>query len=96
MIMTGIIALVLLLVKAITFPINVFIIALLPPMAIGLDALADYFEIIFRYIGWAISLAGIPTSMLALILAYYTFKLTAPLAIWVIKNIVNWYNTLKP
>lgn len=90
------IAIVLLLLKIILAPIDFLISQALPDISQGLTAIGTFLTTALTNIGWVISITGIPAVAIALIVAYWVFKLTLPINIWVIKLAVNWYHRLKP
>lgn len=96
MITTGIIAVILGLIHILLLPIDALISTFLPTLNVAFNSIADYLTIIFSVMGWVISLSGIPTVALTLLIAYYTFKLSLPIVVWGIKVIINWYDALKP
>lgn len=76
-------------------PIDNLILSLLPDLSNALTAIGSYLNIIAGSIGWAISLSGLSSSTISLIITYYVFKLTAPITFYLIKLAVAWYNKLK-
>jgi len=91
-----VIALVLLLLKVILAPIDFLIAQALPQLDDAFNAVSYYITTILTNIGWFLSITGIPTAIIALVVAFWIFKLTVPLQIWLIKVAVSWYNALKP
>lgn len=91
----AIITLIMSLVKLITAPIDLLILNTLPDLSNALTSFADVLDIIGTGIGWAISLSGISSTAISLIIAYYTFKLTTPLVVSTVKIAIKWYNSLK-
>lgn len=76
-------------------PIDNFILNFLPDLSNAFTAIGQYLTIISSSIGWAISLSGLSSATISLIIAYYTFKLTFPITLYLIKLAVAWYNKLK-
>ena len=76
-------------------PIDELILQYLPDLSNAFTAVADLLNLIGQGIGWAISVSGLSTATITLIVAYYTFKLTAPVLLYMIKLALNWYNKLK-
>lgn len=76
-------------------PIDNLILSVLPDLSNAFTAIGSYLSIIANGIGWAISLTGLSSSAISLIILYYTFKLTAPMLFYLIKLAIAWYNKLK-
>lgn len=95
-ILNGIINLIMVLVKFITIPIDLIISNTVPSISTALTSFGEMLAIISKSMGWCISLLGISTSALSLIVLYYTFKLTAPILFSSIKSAIKWYKSLKP
>lgn len=83
-------------VNILLYPLNALITTFLPDFNAMLLAISNYLNLVFTYIGWAISVSGLPALVISLIVAFYTFLLTFPLIEWTFKTIVSWYNHLKP
>lgn len=94
--LTGIFKLIIGLVSLILSPIDTLITNALPSLDNALTAVADFFTYIGSSIGWVISLTGLSSETLSLIVLYFTFKLTAPMLFYMIKLALSWYNKLKP
>lgn len=95
-ILTGIFKLIIGLVSIILTPIDALITSALPSLDNALTAVASFFTYIGSSIGWVISLTGLSSETLSLIVLYFTFKLTAPMLFYMIKLALSWYNKLKP
>lgn len=95
-ILTGIFKLIIGLVSIILSPIDLLITNALPSLDNALTAVANFFTYIGTSIGWVISLTGLSSETLSLIVLYFTFKLTAPMLFYMIKLAITWYNKLKP
>ena len=95
-ILTGIFKLIIGLVSLILSPIDALITNALPGLDNALTAVANFFTYIGSSIGWVISLTGLCSETLSLIVLYFTFKLTAPMLFYMIKLALSWYNKLKP
>lgn len=95
-ILTGIFKLIIGLVSLILSPIDALITNALPSLDNALTAVASFFTYIGSSIGWVISLTGLSSETLSLIVLYFTFKLTAPMLFYMIKLALSWYNKLKP
>lgn len=94
--LTGIFKLIIGLVSLILTPIDALITNALPSLDNALTAVANFFNYIGSSIGWVISLTGLSSETLSLIVLYFTFKLTAPMLFYMIKLALSWYNKLKP
>lgn len=95
-ILTGIFKLIIGLVSIILTPIDSLITSALPSLDNALTAVANFFNYIGSSIGWVISLTGLSSETLSLIVLFFTFKLTAPMLFYMIKLAISWYNKLKP
>ena len=95
-ILTGIFKLIIGLVSIILTPIDALITSALPSLDNALTAVASFFTYIGSSIGWVISLTGLSSETISLIVLYFTFKLTAPMLFYMIKLALSWYNKLKP
>lgn len=95
-ILTGIINLIVGLVSLILAPIDALILSALPDLSNALTAVGSFLNLISTSIGWVISLTGLSNETLSLIVAYFTFKLTAPMLFYIIKLALDWYEKLKP
>jgi hypothetical protein len=92
----GIMSLIISLVSLILAPIDLLIQSALPELSSAFTAIGNFLNIISSSIGWAISLTGLSSSSLSLIVAYYAFTLTAPMLFYMVKLALSWYNRLKP
>lgn len=95
-ILTGIFNLIIGLVSVILAPIDLVITNLLPDLSSALDAVAQFFAVVSGGLGWAVSLTGLSASAISLIVMYFVFKLTAPIAFYMIKLAISWFRSLKP
>ena len=94
--LTGIFKLIIGLVSVILSPIDALITNALPSLDNAITAVANFFNYIGSSIGWVISLTGLSSETLSLLVLYFTFKLTAPMLFYMIKLALSWYNKLKP
>ena len=95
-ILTGIINLIVGLVEIILYPFDALILSVLPDLSNALTGIGGFINVITSGIGWVISLTGLSSETLSLIVMYFTFKLTAPMLFYMIKLALSWYNKLKP
>ena len=94
--LTGIFKLIIGLVSIILAPIDLLITNALPSLDNALTGVANFFTYIGSSIGWVISLTGLSSDTLSLLVLFFTFKLTAPMLFYMIKLALSWYNKLKP
>lgn len=92
----GIMSLIITLVSVILAPIDIAIQSLLPDLSSALTSVGNLFNLIGQSIGWGISVLGLSSETISLIVLYFTFKLTAPMLFYMIKLALTWYNKLKP
>lgn len=95
-ILKGIINLIISLVQVVLLPIDVIIQTFLPDVSLFFNSVNTFLDLCVQSIGWVISALGLDASILSLLVLYYGFKLTVPLAISVVKLAIKWYNALKP
>lgn len=95
-ILKGIFSLVTSLVGILLAPIDALISTALPSLQTGLNAIGSFLTLITSSIGWVLSVFGLSSECLSLIVLYYTFKLTVPLTIYTIKLAIRWYDKIKP
>lgn len=92
----GIMSLIITLVSVILAPIDIAIQSVLPDLSNALTSVGNLFNLIGQSIGWGISVLGLSSETISLIVLYFTFKLTAPMLFYMIKLALTWYNKLKP
>lgn len=95
-IISGIFKFFTILISALLAPIDNLITSALPDLSNALNSISGFLNLCTSSIGWVISLTGLSSSVISLIVAYFGFKLTAPLMFYFIKLILAWYNRLKP
>lgn len=95
-ILSGIMKLIIGLVSIILAPIDLLIQGVLPELSSAFTAIGNFLNIISSGIGWAISLTGLSSQAISLLVAYYVFTLTAPMLFYMIKLALTWYDKLKP
>jgi hypothetical protein len=83
------------LVTVITSPIDILIKNALPDLSNALTSFGNMLDLIGDSIGWCISLTGISSTAISLIITYYVFKLSTPILFSSIKAAIKWYKTLK-
>ena len=82
------------LVYIILAPIDAIILEYLPDLSLAFSSVGNYLSIISDGLGWAISASGLSGATITLIVAYYTFKLTAPVLLYMLKLALSWYDKL--
>lgn len=95
-ILKGIMNLIIGLVGILLMPIDLAIKAALPDLSSAISAVGKYFQLALQNIGFVISITGLSTTAISLLVLYYTFKLTLPLTFSLIKLALKWYDKLKP
>jgi len=95
-ILKGIMSLIMGLVNILLYPIDLLIETALPDLSTALNSIGQFFNLISRGLGWAISVTGLSSEALSLIVLFFTFKLTAPILFSTIKLAIKWYDKLKP
>lgn len=95
-IITAVFNIIIFIVKIVLLPVDYMIATFAPDLSDSFVAIANLLDLIFSYIGWAMSASGIPLPVIGLVGAYWIFKLTLPVNVWIIKLCVKWYRALKP
>jgi len=95
-IINGIFKLVISLVSVLLYPIDSLISTALPGLSGAISAVGSFLSICVSAIGWVLSCFGLSSSCLSLIVIYFTFKLTVPVLIHVLKLAIKWYHMLVP
>ena len=95
-ILKGIFKLVISLVNLLLAPIDAIISNALPNLSQGLTAVGQFLSVCTQSIGWVLSVFGLPSGCISLIVVYYVFKLTVPLVVSSVKLAIRWYDKLKP
>lgn len=94
-IFTTFISLIISFISLLLIPIDNLILSVLPDLSNAFTGIANLFNYISTGIAWGISLTGLSSASLTLIVVYYTFKLTAPMLFYLIKLAISWYNRIK-
>ena len=95
-ILQGIMSLIIGLVSILLAPIDLAISAALPDLSSAISAVGSYFSLALQNIGFAISVTGLSSTAISIIVLYYTFKLTLPLTFYLVKLAIKWYDKIKP
>lgn len=94
-IISGIFKLVIGLVEIILSPIDILINNAFPSIASALGYIDNLLTYIGNLIPWVLSWFHLPSAFVTLLVGYWTFKLTLPLAVHTIKLAIKWYDKLK-
>jgi len=94
-ILTGFFNIIMSLVDLLLTPIDALIESCLPDISSAISSIGGFLDIISSGLGWAISLSGLSSTALSIIVLYFTFKLTAPILFSTIKMFIKWYDKLK-
>lgn len=94
-IIKGIFKLVIGLVELILAPIDSLISSAFPSIATALGYIDSLLTFVGNTMGWVLSWFHLPSAFITLLVGYWTFKLTLPLAIHTIKLAIKWYDKLK-
>lgn len=92
---TGVFNIIISLVNVVLAPIDLLIEQFLPDLSTALNAVSSMFNLVGNCLGFIVSLTGLSSTALSLIVMYYTFKLTVPILVSAIKQAIQWYNALK-
>lgn len=95
-ILQGIMSLIIGLVSLLLTPIDNLITNALPDLSNALNSISSFLNICTQSIGWVISLVGLNSNVISMIVLYFGFSLTAPMLFYLIKLALSWYNRLKP
>lgn len=95
-ILQGIMSLLIGLVSILLAPIDLAISAALPDLSSAISAVGSYFSLALQNIGFAISVTGLSSTAISIIVLYYTFKLTLPVTFYLVKLAIKWYDKIKP
>lgn len=95
-IITGLISLVSSFVGVLLSPIDSLVANYLPSINSALTAIQNFLAYCVSAIGWVISALGIPSTVISLIITYYSFALVVPLLVHGVKLAIKWYRALMP
>lgn len=95
-ILSGIMSLIIGLVNVLLAPIDLAVKAALPDLSSAISAVGSYFQLALDNVGFAVSLSGLSSTAISILVLYYTFKLTLPITFATIKLAIKWYDKLKP
>lgn len=94
-ILTGVFNLVIGLVNVLLVPIDNLINSALPSVSDGINYVNGFITYILSIIPYICSWLNLPKLFIDLIIGYWTFKLTVPLAVHTVKLAIQWYDKLK-
>lgn len=94
--LTGIMNLIINLVGVLLKPIDLLIEQFLPDLSSAISAIGAFFNLATKYLGFAVSLTGLSSTALSIIVLYFVFKLSVPILVSALKTAIKWYDKLKP
>ena len=68
----------------------------LPQVSDAINMVSALFNQVLSFIPWVMSWMGLNSTVVGLVVAVFTFELTVPLLVHVIKLAIKWYDKLKP
>lgn len=92
----GVISLIIGLVSVVMAPIDMLLAAVLPDLSNMFTNIASMFNLASSHIGWGVSLSGLSSNAISMIILYYGITLTLPFSIYMVKLALKWYDKLKP
>lgn len=95
-ILQGIFKLIINLVGLLLTPIDALIETALPALDNAINAVGQFLNLVSQGLGWSISVTGLSSECLSLIVIFFVFKLTTPILFSTIKLAIHWYDKLKP
>ena len=84
------------LVQVLLSGIDSLIAQFVPAVADALNMVSALFNTVLSYIPWVMSWMGLNSTVVGFAVAVFTFQLTVPLLVHVIKLAIKWYDKLKP
>lgn len=94
-ILTGIFKIITKLILLILSPINALITSMLPNFSNMLSSVGQFFTTGATYFGYIVDSLFLNSEVVSFLILYWTFKLTFPLAVNLIKLVIKWYDKLK-
>lgn len=94
-ILKGIFGIITKLISILLTPINLLISNFLPDINSALVSIRQFFNIVFSGVSYCLDSFMITRTTINFLIAFWTFKLTFPLLVYIFKLIVQWYNNLK-
>lgn len=94
-ILTGIFKIVTKLILLLLSPINALITSMLPDFSNMLTNVGNFFSTGATYFGYIVDSLFLNSEVVSFLILYWTFKLTFPFLVSLIKLVVKWYDKLK-
>lgn len=94
-IIKGIFKVIISLTSLLVAPLDNLIQTFLPDLGNAINSVGQFFNFALNTLGFCVSMLGLSSLAINLIILYFTFKLTAPLAVYTFKVAIKWYNALK-
>jgi len=82
-------------VKILLLPFDIIIRQFFPGFTDVIQNLQHVFDYAGQYAGWFLSAFAIPSSILAIVVIYYTFIISARFYLWFIKTALRWIRAIK-
>lgn len=95
-ILSGILSFIISLVNIVLTPLDLLITHNLPSLNASLTAINALIDYIINIIGYVVNASCLSDVAIAMIVAYYTFSITATFSASVVKLALKWYNAIKP
>lgn len=95
-IINGIFSMVIGLVSIILTPIDLIISNALPGLSEAFTSMGNLFNLIGSSMAWGLSVFGLSPIAINILTLYYTFILTVPVVVWMVKLAIQWYDKIKP
>lgn len=94
-ILTGIFKIITKLILLLLSPINALITSMLPNLSSMFSYINQFFTTCATYFGYIVDSLFLSNEVVSFIILYWTFKLTFPFAVYLVKLVVKWYDKLK-
>lgn len=94
-ILIGIFKIITKLIAVILAPINLLVTNYLPNFNSMLSLVGNFFTQVGTYSGFILDSFLLSNEVVSFLILYWIFKLTFPFAVYSIKLVVKWYNSLK-
>lgn len=94
--LTGLVNFAIQIIQFILSPLDSLITNNIPELSNILSYIGDLIDYIISCIGFAKDLVGLTDIAVTLIVGYWSFALTVPIAAWVVKFVVKWWHALVP
>lgn len=94
-ILTGVFKIVTKLILLLLSPINNLITSMLPNFSDMLTNVGNFFTTGATYFGYIVDSLFLNSEVVSFLILYWTFKLTFPFVVYLIKLVIKWYDKLK-